>query len=546
METVSEATPYRGSRTYDASALASEFISLEDYRAKLVEDMAHAAVGLGEDFIDAVLNVPQDVDLTQCTRPRIPTNPFKRLEKAEQKSESEIATEMVSGCDASRWLQLTTPQTRVINTYGLAPALVAAQCQSTPDSTIIDRRGQKVDSALFTEELAPDDNQPHWADQLVPIEYKKHHTRGDPFDDKKLELEADAQDRKKVRGQIIAYAELIFAVQQRTKLIMILIMGRKFRLLHWDRSGVSISLSIDYYERWQTFCDVLWRISVLARFHPELLGLDPSATRVFPDDPRWQRMTDAGVKRKSDADHKPRDLAPDELTGDAVTFAYVRKLFRTSLEGHWPRYELEVPDGDTVRKFLVGRPYFQAKGMTGRGTRGYVALDTQSKTGKFVWLKDAWRAHYPLLNKEGDILGRLNAAGVTNVPTLVCHGDIRGQVTRTPEFWELVHLRDHTQRRPTTPSSSMDRPSSAGSSKRKWTDEEAHDSAPKDSCEDCPLRCHIHYRIVVEEVCLTLPFFEDGQQLVSLIYDCASGKCCYTPITVRVSLIPSNSALSSD
>ncbi|TFK81212.1 hypothetical protein K466DRAFT_441484, partial [Polyporus arcularius HHB13444] len=163
------------------------------------------------------------------------------------------------------------------------------------------------------------------------------------------------------------------------------------------------------------------------------------------------------------------------------------------------------PDGENVRKFLVGRPYFRAKGMTGRGTRGYVAWDCHAK--KFVWLKDAWRAHYALLTKEGDILAQLNAAEVSNVRTLVCHGDIRGQTTKTPD-------------------------SSAGT-KRKWTDPEAevpsskpkglNDGGDSDYRQDCPLRRHIHYRIVVEEVCLTLPLFEDGQQLVSIIYDCALG-----------------------
>ncbi|RDX50685.1 hypothetical protein OH76DRAFT_1555502 [Lentinus brumalis] len=453
------------------------------------------AVGLRDQFIDKVLKIPEDVDLKRCSRPRIAKNPFLKLEKAGDLSEEEISDEM----------------TRVINTYGLAPGLSAVLCENTPDSLSIDNLGQKVDSALYTRELAPTDSKPHWADQLLPIEYKRQQTRGDPFDDTKPGVEADAKDRKEVRGQVISYAELIFAVQQRLHLIMILVMGRKFRLLFWDRSGAGVSLSIDYYEHWQLFCEVLWRISVLARFHPELLGMDPSATRIFPDDPCWTEMSDVGVKCTDDADHKTRELAPGELAGDKpITYAYVRKLFRASLEKTWPRYQLEVPDGENVRKFLVGRPYFRAKGMTGRGTRGYVAWDCHAK--KFVWLKDAWRAHYALLTKEGDILAQLNAAGVSNVPTLVCHGDIRGQTTKTPEFWEMMHPLDPFPLIPTTSTSSQGPSSSSTGTKRKWTDPAA---------EDCPLRRHIHYRIVVEEVCLTLPLFEDGQQLVSIIYDCA-------------------------
>ncbi|KAI0694573.1 hypothetical protein C8T65DRAFT_815481 [Cerioporus squamosus] len=486
--------------------------------------MAHSAVGLKDKFIDKVLAIPEDVSLDRCPAPQIVKNPFKKLEKAGELSEREISAEM----------------TRVINAYGLAPGLNAVQCEDSPDSLTVDNLGQKVDSALFTQTLAPSDNKPHWADQLLPIEYKRHQTRGDPFDDTKPDVEADAKDRKEVRGQVISYAELVFAVQQRLHLIMILVMGRKFRLLRWDRSGVSVSLSIDYYEHWDFFCNVLWRISVLARFHPELLGVDPSATRLFPNDPRYKEMTRVGNKCRSDADHMPRDLALDELTGDgAITYAYVRKLFRASLTEAWPRYELEVPDGENVRKFLVGRPYFRAKGMTGRGTRGYVALDLETK--RFVWLKDAWRAHYALLTKEGDILAKLNDAGVSNIPTLVCHGDIRGQTTKTPEFWELMHPRDPLPSRPTTPTSSKGSSSSSSGSKRKRTDEEADLPASKpkglnggdeDYRQDCPLRRHIHYRIVVEEVCLTLPFFEDGQQLVSIIYDCASAHYQATQIGI--------------
>ena len=148
-----------------------------------------------------------------------------------------------------------------------------------------------------------------------------------------------------------------------------------------------------------------------------------------------------------------------------------------------------------------------------------------------MWLKDAWRAHYALLHKEGDILRQLNDAGVSNIPTLVCHGDIREQTTKTPEFWELVHPREVVSI-PPTPALSRGPSSSAGSSKRKRTDGEGTSSSkPKgltddetDSREDSPLRRHIHYRIVIMEVCLDLPSFENGRQLVSIIRDSAHGQ----------------------
>ena len=77
--------------------------------------------------------------------------------------------------------------------------------------------------------------------------------------------------------------------------------------------------------------------------------------------------------------------------------------------------------------------------MTGRGTRGYVALDAGS--GALVWLKDTWRVDYEGVEREGDILGRLNEARIVNAPMLVCHGDVLDQTTQTPRLWERATWR---------------------------------------------------------------------------------------------------------
>ncbi|TFK80914.1 hypothetical protein K466DRAFT_604945, partial [Polyporus arcularius HHB13444] len=171
-------------------------------------------------------------------------------------------------------------------------------------------------------------------------------------------------------------------------------------------------------------------------------------------------------------------------------------------------------------------PVFCAKGLIGRGTRGYVALDCTN--GHFVWLKDVWRAEYLLLEKEGDILAELRKAEVPFVPTVVCHGDIREQTTLTSQVWEDKHPLPGP-----TPGTShaFDQPrASSSSSKRKWTDVEdsgVHVPPPKGLSgthlpyrEDCPLRLHRHYRLVVEEVAKPLCEFETGKQLVSIIKDC--------------------------
>ena len=411
-----------------------------------------------------------------------------------------------------------------------------ALSENAPDPVLVDPSSQKIDGALYPKALTPTDGRPHWCDQSVPAEFK---AKLDPFDDKKDEVEADALKRKAARGQAISYAELDFAVQQRTFLFMFFFIGRKCRLLCWDRAAVVVSTAFDYYTEWEFMCEVFWKISVLHRFAPERLGEDPSATRIFPGNPDWVLMNDA-VKKNTLVSSAERPLAGEELKDSNFVFEYIHKAWDESLDAAWPRYRLQVPHGQTVREFLVCRPYFRAKGLTGRGTRGYVALEKLEKgTGRFVWLKDAWRVDYEDVEPEGTILERLNKAGVRNIPTLVCHGDILGQRTRSHEYWAMKDSPPaNPPSHPITPSTASSsrtlvepEGTTSGGSKRKRVDDTDEPGGPKPNglgedslLDDCPLRRHIHYRVVVEEVCMPLSMFCTGYQLVKLVHDGVVGE----------------------
>ncbi|OSD07145.1 hypothetical protein PYCCODRAFT_1339264, partial [Trametes coccinea BRFM310] len=102
---------------------------------------------------------------------------------------------------------------------------------------------------------------------------------------------------------------------------------------------------------------------------------------------------------------------------------------------------------------------------------------------RFAWLKDAWRTQYEFVAQEGAVLKELNDAEVPYVPTLICHGDIPGQDTVTPTWWELKHN-------------------------------------PPTASTECPLRRHKHYRIAVKEVGMKLVEFKHGKQLLQIIFDC--------------------------
>ncbi|KAI0323416.1 hypothetical protein GY45DRAFT_1332548, partial [Cubamyces sp. BRFM 1775] len=303
-----------------------------------------------------------------------------------------------------------------------------------------------------------------------------------------------------------------------------IIIGRTFRITRWDRSGTLVTRRMDYVSNPQVLCDVLWYISQMTN---TALGFDPSAERVVRGSAYYTMMNKASFSDISDVDHTERIL--ETLPEDGFVYKYVREMFRESLQRNWPRYRLEVPDGDGTRSFLVAKPVFQAPGMAGRGTRGYVALDL--KTGRFVWLKDAWRTHYELVDQEGAVLATLNEAKVANVPTLICHGDILGQVTETPKWWELKNPRaansSSSQPLPlkiTQPvanvSGAAPGASVPGSSER--TKRSASDMERTDYREDCPLRRHKHYRLVVAEVGMKLTQFQSGQQLVKIVYDCVA------------------------
>lgn len=401
-------------------------------------------------------------------------------------------------------------QIAAVNESNLAPGFKITGSKDKPDADGYSK--ERIDASFFRDGRVPGDNRPNWAEQVVSLEFKDNKTANDPFDDRTDDkVEADAITRKRVRGQLISYAELVFRYQHRTALYQLLIMGRHFRFIRWDRSGTIVTRAVDYFERPDLLCEMLWHMAQLV---DEQLGMDPSAVRIRQGDRDYALMEQVAFPQEEDWEHEERLI--DALPGGDQVFRYVRDAFRNSLHEtwSWPRYRLDVPDGKEIRQYLVGKPIFHASGMAGRGTRGYVALDCQSR--RFVWLKDAWRAHYDLVDQEGSVLENLNKAKVRNVPTLVCHGDILEQSTKTPDYWP-------TRKDPevlTTPKP------------RKRSISEVEDTSE----EECPLRRHRHYRLVVQEVAMDLTAFRTGKQLVSIIYDCVTGECTSSCLVSHVLL----------
>lgn len=304
-----------------------------------------------------------------------------------------------------------------------------------------------------------------WSRIELSIECKVDCTEQDPFDAEATDDEHTAEKRKRALGQIISHAELIFQYQQRACHFMILFLGDFARILRFDRSTIFATTKFNYKTDTKKLTEFLWCYSHQT---PIRRGHDPTATRVEIGDKLWETM-----------------MAKKGASPDAED--YVQRFFDNSLDEAWPWWQLEVPVAppsgkpDTrvhcTRKFLVGKPHFLALGVTGRGTRGYVALpldESGRPCDAFVYLKDAWRVDHIGIEKEGDILHDLNQANVKFVPTLVCHGDLSGP-EQTAD-WRLL-----------------------------W--KEYYPTADE---SECPLKRHQHYRVVVEQIGKPLVEFGPG------------------------------------
>ncbi|KAI8968615.1 hypothetical protein BD414DRAFT_582105 [Trametes punicea] len=324
------------------------------------------------------------------------------------------------------------PLTQAFNQDWLIPNDVAVATPSKPDPSV--KSKQKIDGGLYRRQDAPEPmSETRWSAIELSIECKTLDIQQDPLDETKLDTpEADSKLRQDVLGQIMCYAVLVFDEQWRTHHFTLLILGGKARIFRWDRSGVVATPKFDYIEEPWKLGSFLWRF---ARMTP----LNGATTH--------SSQTDDGT-----------------IVGE-----HARLKFKDSLEG--------------------GKPQFKAKGLAGRATRTYIAVDTEGKAGEFVYLKDAWRVAHNRIEQEGNILKKLNddsnGGPVEFVPTLRCHGDVDDQVTVSQDIWRRMH--------------------------------------PDAKPEECPLKTHRHYRLVVNEVGIPMREFRSVRELVACLALCMRG-----------------------
>lgn len=310
------------------------------------------------------------------------------------------------------------------------------------------------DLMLFPKRVTPATNDKSWADMAqgeLCIVVKSDNSR-DPFIDSPVGCDPEFRtthqftkhddEHRETLGQLVSHATEACALQHRQFYYTVLITHLTARFIRWDRSGAIVSRSFDYTKNSTPLCEFFWRFTCGSRASR---GFDPMVTR-------------SGEKDEAAFKSQP-DLAEWYEPGNVLT--------------------MNVWDEETekYRRFLVSRPVVVPSSMTGRGTRGYWAIEAEEvgeggeggdgedgereegeeraeqereqeegkearedkKEKDIVFVKDTWRPAAQDFEPEGNIIRELLNKGVPNVPDLCCFGHVPNkdgefQVTQTHKF----------------------------------------------------------------------------------------------------------------
>ena len=403
----------------------------------------------------------------------------------------------------------------------------------------------------------------------------------DPFDDTPgHKHEASADSQKSVYGQLLTYAARVRLSQHRKHLFLLFVNGPEFRVMYFDQGGVITSEAIDYVSTVEGTAALLAFLHAFHRLDDAQQGIDTIAIPLDPASCGYKRMDALKEAHEDDFDHHARYVkdpasvpssirdtwdppvvvdakerclhcdpadncsGPECRDEDAPiypVFIYVRDAFRRSIEAGETRYAVKVGD----HHYLIGRYMTDPPTSSiGGGTKWYVALEWE--TQRFVFLKDTWRSDYTGIEREGDILEKLNEKGVYYVPTVIAHGDVEDQETETsnyspvtgqkkveacPPYLEL--LKEKKRLANTVRSRMQGKAKVAASTVATIASEDGHGNFKKRTADERTteenseqgygIRHLIHYRLVVKQICLTLTDLEHSWQLVSIIRDCIVG-----------------------
>ncbi|KAF9484751.1 hypothetical protein BDN70DRAFT_797120 [Pholiota conissans] len=207
------------------------------------------------------------------------------------------------------------------------------------------------------------------------------------------------------REELLSTANEIFSRQLRNFLFTLLLTSNEARFFRWDHAGVVMSAAFDYRKEPEILCRFLWQFGNASDAQR---GWDGGVVRASADE---EAVFKDGIERhvRSQLGDNFKDIAKQHkrhYDPDHVFKLPVRHM---------------TPDGVIKeRPLLVSRPVARPRSIASRATRGYWAMDLETK--EIVFLKDTWRTNREDMQVEGDILRSIE--GIPNVPSVVCYGDV--------------------------------------------------------------------------------------------------------------------------
>ena len=160
----------------------------------------------------------------------------------------------------------------------------------------------------------------------------------------------------KHRGQQIDYASQIMALQHRSHLFSISIIGHHARFIRWDRAGACVSECFDYRDTKSN-----WLGEFLFRYvhaTPEERGFDPH------------------VQRAKDEELEELATAVDDHLAKFDYPVHQRLDLQRTCDSSYPAYKISVKDKESKEEdeYIICRPFFEVPSLCSRATRGYLAV----------------------------------------------------------------------------------------------------------------------------------------------------------------------------
>ncbi|RDX44318.1 hypothetical protein OH76DRAFT_1102210 [Lentinus brumalis] len=220
---------------------------------------------------------------------------------------------------------------------------------------------------------------------------------------------AEDEDAFAVLGQNIAYAAEIMRRQHRTCCFSVLVCGLSARLIRWDRAGAIVTEVFSLHRRAEFLCRFLWLFS---RITETERGYDLTVQPASDADERmFKRVIRRYMETQKRADQKINEAVQAHYMPGHVASVYFPYSSSTNLPS-------------PQRRLLISRPVLTPLSATGRSTRLYWAVDSQ--TENVILLKDTWRRFEPGEIQEGSIMRNLKncvESGVC-IPDPDGHGDV--------------------------------------------------------------------------------------------------------------------------